>query len=225
MQRSKGSANERFWNRVSILGRGASLSRTDREIVARCRAALSSADRLLDVGCGTGHLTRALAPSVLSAVGIDTAAGMIERAQGAGEHHNLRFRVATVETELASDPDYSAVSCFNVLPYVADPADFLTKLGMLAGRDGSVLLVVACLGERNSLVSKLVRWAGNRGAMPECRPFKIADIQTLAIEARLSIIESMIIDESLPVVWLQYKVRERTVRKLNIPSQRIPHGV
>jgi SAM-dependent methyltransferase len=49
--------------------------------------------RVLDVGCGTGALLRALAPRIASGVGVDTSSKMIDQAiaRGAGSSH-LRFQ-------------------------------------------------------------------------------------------------------------------------------------
>lgn len=54
-------------------------------------------DRLLDVGCGTGYTTRALAPCVRETLGVDFSDAMIERARrGAAGIPALRFEVADV---------------------------------------------------------------------------------------------------------------------------------
>ena len=63
---------------------------------------LRSSDRLIDVGCGTGYTSRALAPLVRETLGVDYSESMIARARAAAEGHaGLRFDVADV---LALDP-------------------------------------------------------------------------------------------------------------------------
>src|SRR6266571_8162532 len=62
-------------------------------------------ERILDLGCGTGHLTAQIAAAGAEAVGIDAAEGMIERARE--QYPQLRFQVAqgqdfTLETPVAA---------------------------------------------------------------------------------------------------------------------------
>ncbi len=51
-------------------------------------------ERILDVGCGTGHLTQAIASAGAQVVGIDSAPSMIEAARAA--YPTLAFEVADV---------------------------------------------------------------------------------------------------------------------------------
>lgn len=54
--------------------------------------AAQSGERILDVGCGTGHLTAQIAESGAQVVGMDASAEMISAAQNA--HPHLKFMVA-----------------------------------------------------------------------------------------------------------------------------------
>lgn len=49
-------------------------------------------DRILDLGCGTGHLARSIAGSGATVIGIDSARDMVERARAS--YPGLRFEVA-----------------------------------------------------------------------------------------------------------------------------------
>ena len=63
-------------------------------------------ERILDLGCGTGHLTRAIADHGADVLGIDTSAEMIEAASG--EHPELAFRQADAR-EFEPDGEFDAV--------------------------------------------------------------------------------------------------------------------
>src|SRR5215208_8260177 len=52
-------------------------------------------ERILDLGCGTGHLTAQIAEAGAEVIGIDAAEAMIARARETYPH--LRFRVARGE--------------------------------------------------------------------------------------------------------------------------------
>jgi SAM-dependent methyltransferase len=88
-------------------------------------AALTSADRVLDIGCGCGATTLAAARLVSTgeAVGIDLSKAMIERARqraidaGVG---NARFEVADAQTFKLAVPFNAAISRFGVM-FFTDP--------------------------------------------------------------------------------------------------------
>jgi trans-aconitate methyltransferase len=57
-------------------------------------------ESILDIGCGTGHLTKAIAESGAHVVGIDSSSGMIETARTT--YPDLEFPVR------AKEPSYQA---------------------------------------------------------------------------------------------------------------------
>jgi SAM-dependent methyltransferase len=69
----------------------------------RAAADIRAADRVLDIGCGTGQTTRdaARAASVGAALGVDVHEGMIARARELADHEhipNLQFEVGDAQT-------------------------------------------------------------------------------------------------------------------------------
>ena len=69
------------------------LEAVQRRLLEGLKAAGVAGDSVLEIGCGTGELQRqVLAAGAGSAVGIDVAGGMIERAQAAAAHAGLEQR-------------------------------------------------------------------------------------------------------------------------------------
>ena len=81
-------------------------------------------NRVLDFGCGTGLLTRALAPQAREVVGLDPAAKMVEVLQGKVES-NEWSHVHTVATTLED-----AIADGN--PHVAGPFDIIVASSVCA---------------------------------------------------------------------------------------------
>jgi ubiquinone/menaquinone biosynthesis C-methylase UbiE len=74
--------------------------------------ALSGSDRVLDLGCGTGVLTRMIADQSAAggeAVGIDAAAKMIHVARKKRAGENCRFEVMAAEALSFEDASFDAV--------------------------------------------------------------------------------------------------------------------
>ena len=84
----------------------------DRRIVSLLK--LTPADRVIDLGCGTGVLTRMIADQLHAeaggvSVGIDAAAKMIEVAQKKRQSETCRFEVAAAEDLPFEDESFDAV--------------------------------------------------------------------------------------------------------------------
>jgi trans-aconitate methyltransferase len=82
--------------------------------------AISDSEAVLDVGCGTGNLTRKIRTMTAGrVVGIDPAPGMIERAvrdHGAG----IEFAVTSAE-EMSFHEEFDIIFCNSAFQWVRDP--------------------------------------------------------------------------------------------------------
>jgi trans-aconitate methyltransferase len=75
-------------------------------------------ERILDLGCGTGHLTGAIAAAGAEVVGLDASAEMVERARR--EHPGLTFVEGDART-FALEPAFDAIFSNAVLHWVGEP--------------------------------------------------------------------------------------------------------
>lgn len=91
------------------------------DYVAR-RARLAGA-RVLDVGCGGGLMSEAMARSGASVVGLDLAEASIEAARGhAADGLAVEYHVESVEQRAAAEPRaFDVVTCLEMLEHVPDP--------------------------------------------------------------------------------------------------------
>jgi trans-aconitate 2-methyltransferase len=104
---------------------------------------------LLDIGCGDGRVTAAIAQRIPGAdvVGIDPSPGMLSAAPKSSPVSFQVGDVASMEFEDAFD----AVVSFNALHWVRDQHAALTRITEALHRPGRALLVFVCAGERPSL--------------------------------------------------------------------------
>ncbi len=116
-------------------------------IAARLGPTLANAQHVLDVGCGPGVITCALAAHAPSAAvtGLDTAGPLLQRLRERATHQGVADRVTTVEGNLEADlPDLSpadVVWAAMVVHHVADRVATLRRLHDALRPGGTLVLV------------------------------------------------------------------------------------
>ncbi|MDP3294796.1 MAG: bifunctional 2-polyprenyl-6-hydroxyphenol methylase/3-demethylubiquinol 3-O-methyltransferase UbiG [Nevskia sp.] len=98
--------------------------------------------RTLDVGCGGGILTEALAIAGADALGIDLATASIEVAKQHAEEAGLKveYRVVSAEVLAEQQPEsFDLVCCLEMLEHVPDPAETIEAIARLVKPGGDVV--------------------------------------------------------------------------------------
>jgi trans-aconitate 2-methyltransferase len=138
------------------------------EVLALLR--LKSNERVLDVGCGNGKVTAAIAERVPqgSVLGVDASADMISFAK---EHWpagrpNLQFAVADAR-HLPFKAEFDLVVSFNALHWITEQALPLQAIHRALKPDGKAQLRLVPKSQRKSIedvieeTCRLPRWAGH----------------------------------------------------------------
>ena len=120
-------------------------------------ARLPKGARLLDLGCGAGLASEALAGLGHHVLGLDAAAAPIAAAQAhaAGLNLPLHYRAGSAEHLVAEGERFTAITALEVIEHVHDPAAFMQLLASLLQPEG--LLFVSTLNRtaRSMVVAKL----------------------------------------------------------------------
>ena len=106
------------------------------------RVALPGA-RILDVGCGGGLLSEALAREGAQVTAIDLAPELVKVARLHGLESGLQvdYRVQSVEDLAAAEPGaFDAVTCMEMLEHVPDPTSVIDACARLLKPGGRLLL-------------------------------------------------------------------------------------
>jgi 2-polyprenyl-6-hydroxyphenyl methylase/3-demethylubiquinone-9 3-methyltransferase len=103
-------------------------------------AGLRRPARLLDIGCGTGHVLSALPADEYSIVGMDFAEGMVRVA--AAEHPERRFLVADARSLPLPSGSFDRVTMVGVLEYIVESSRAIGEISRVLRPDGVLVISV-----------------------------------------------------------------------------------
>lgn len=109
-------------------------------------------ERVLDLGCGTGHLANAIAASGAEVMGIDTASAMIEQARR--YYPNLHFEVADA-TNLQFVAEFDAVFSNAVLHWISEAEKVVTGIWQALKPGGRLIAEFGGKGNVQAIITAL----------------------------------------------------------------------
>ncbi len=93
-----------------------------------------------DLGCGTGHMTRTLAPFVQRIIGVDASEAMLAAA-AARAPANVELRAGNLEALPIASAELDVALLFLVLHYVVDPVACVQEAARVLKPGGRLLIV------------------------------------------------------------------------------------
>ena len=118
-----------------------------------------------DLGCGTGHISAALAPCVARVIAVDESGPML----GAAEERlkpfdNVELRTGTIESLPIEDETLDAAILFLVAHFITDPAKVMREIRRVLKPRGRMLVVDLMSHDRADYIVQLGHvWQGFDG--------------------------------------------------------------
>jgi SAM-dependent methyltransferase len=118
-----------------------------------------------DLGCGTGHVTEALAPCVRRVIAVDESGPMLAAAEERLKSiDNVELRSGTIERLPIEDETLDAAVLFLVAHFISDPARAMQEIRRTLKPNGRLLIVDMIAHERAEYVVQLGHvWQGFDG--------------------------------------------------------------
>jgi ubiquinone/menaquinone biosynthesis C-methylase UbiE len=133
------------FNQWAAAGRGDEMEDHHSDITDQTLALmeLHGADRVLDLGCGTGWASRRMAKAASEVVGLDVADEMLRRAeQSSSAFKNLRYLWGSAESIPAADNYFSKVLSVESFYYYADQGKALDELRRVMAPGGKLFILI-----------------------------------------------------------------------------------
>ncbi len=100
-----------------------------------------STDDVLELGCGTGTFSEAVAPLVRDLTATDMSEAMLQQAGAKlGQHSNVRFQKQDAYNTSFEESTFDAVLMVNLLHVVHDPVLILQECSRVLGEGGKVVV-------------------------------------------------------------------------------------
>jgi ubiquinone/menaquinone biosynthesis C-methylase UbiE len=165
--------------------------------VEKACAVLSSDNRVVEIGCGTGIITLGVAACVGRVIGTDVSPEMIEVARRKAEEReveNVDFRVSDGYALPYDDASFDAVLMFNTLHVVKEPEALLREAHRLLRPSGYLVSATDCYAEPVPLAIRLKLLVQGLlkalGVIPFLSSFTVEDLRRLFESASFEVMET-----------------------------------
>lgn len=219
------SAATRFWNRFAdrYAARPIKDVAAYEALLADVAARLTSKDRVLEIGCGTGGTAIQLAAGVAQYVATDFSAEMIRIAKAKPAPPNLRFLLAEAGAFPESGP-FNAILAFNVLHLVDDLPGLLHQLRRGLAPRGFLICKTWCFGDMPLRLRLLFRALRLVRLFPPARFLRQADLNQTLQAAGFSIDATRVFGARAENPYIVAKATETPRDAVSFPKSESRHA-
>ncbi len=156
-------------------------------------------ERILDLGCGTGHLTAQLAAAGAEVIGIDLSPAMIEQARH--NHPELRFEVADARCFAFPEP-FDGVLSNAALHWIPEPEAVVGCVRQALKPGGRFVAEFGGRGNIREILAALDRAAGRLGTRHVADPWyfpSVAEYAGVLERSGLEVTYAVLFDRPTPL--------------------------
>jgi len=185
---------EKFWNLIA--SKYAASPITNREAyktkIKKIKNLLATEKVVLDIGCGTGTQCGDIAGNVKQVTGIDISRKLLaiaEQRKAERKLDNVEFLQTSLFDERFQPGSFDVVMAFYVLHFFEDIDAVFKRIHDLLKPDGLFISETACIGDKNKIMGKLLRFAGHLGLLPKINLLKARQLEQALEKTGFSIVD------------------------------------
>ena len=147
---------------------------------------------VLDIGCGTGTQCGDIASNVKHVTGIDISSKLLaiaEQRKAGRKLDNVEFLQTSLFDERLQPGSFDVVMAFYVLHFFEDIDAVFARIHDLLKPDGLLISETACLGEKNKMMGRLLRFVGHLGLLPLINPLTTEQLEQALGKSGFSIVD------------------------------------
>lgn len=172
---------------------------------------LGPADRVLEIGCGTGGTAIRLAPCADQFIATDFSAAMIRIAKAKPAPDNLRFVVSDAESALDGGP-FDKICAFNVLHLVEDLPTLLNRIHHELHPGGLLVSKTWCFADLGIMLRLLFVVLRAFGLFPPATSLGVVQLRQALRDAGFEIVDERIFGTRPQNVYIIARKPEADVR-------------
>ena len=192
---------EKFWDLISARYAASPISDITayKTKIETIKSYLSPEDVVLDIGCGTGTQCGDLAADVKQVTGIDISGKLLaiaERRKAERKLDNVEFIKTSLYDERFKPDSFDIVMAFYVLHFFEDLDAVVERIHALLKPGGLFISETACLGDKDQITARLVRFAGQLGLLPKINLLTTRQLEQAMEQADFVLVDRVQFSES-----------------------------
>lgn len=162
-----------FWDKVAglyNLFENIVNGKVNRQLCNEVAELMERSDRVLECACGTGMITKCIAPKCEEVLATDFSIGMLKQAKkNCKEFLNVKIKKANIMELKCKDEAFDKVVAGNVIHLLEEPYKALEELLRVCKKGGKVIIPTYVNKENSGKPSILVRMLQKLGAGFQCQ--------------------------------------------------------
>jgi cyclopropane fatty-acyl-phospholipid synthase-like methyltransferase len=188
--------SQKFWNRFAERYAARPLKNVPayEAMLADVAARLNPADKVLELGCGTGGTAIRLAPGVAQWIATDFSSEMVRIARAKPGADKVTFAVTDASNAFDGGP-FDVICAFSVLHLVEDLPAILGRIHTHLKPGGLLICKTWCFADMRLSLRLLFRALHLFGLFPTSQLLSEADLRAAISNARFEIVEKRVFGE------------------------------
>lgn len=150
-----------FWNKIAgvyDLFENIYNGKVNREFTSRVASYINNGDKVLECACGTGMISKKVAPKCSSFIGTDFSSNMLKQAsKKCSRIPNTSFEFGNIMSLSFADESFDKVIAGNVIHLLDEPYKAIEELLRVCKPGGKVIIPTYVTGEGKAKGSKLIK--------------------------------------------------------------------